>query len=57
MHGNKIIDPVWQDGAGVDADINYVQIIEMNQDGKASKWGSNAHMVFKNGILMKVKYY
>ena len=57
MHGNKIIDPVWQDGAGVDADINYVQIIEMNQDGKVSKWGSNAHMVFKNGILMKVKYY
>lgn len=57
MHGNKIIDPIWEDGAGVDADINYVQIIEMNQDGKASKWGSNAHMVFKNGILMKVKYY
>lgn len=56
-HGFKIIDPQWETGFGVNATINFVQILDMNSDGTVSRWGSNGRMVFKDGILMDLNYY
>lgn len=56
-HGFKIIDPQWETGFGVNATINFVQILDMNSDGTVSRWGSNGRMVFKDGILMNLNYY
>ena len=56
-HGFKIIDPQWETGFGVNATINFVQILDMNSDGTVSRWGSNGRMVFKDGVLMDLNYY
>lgn len=42
---------------GITATINYVQITEMNGDGTAARWGANARMVFKRGMLVDLTYY
>lgn len=56
-HGFKIVDPQWETGFGVNATINFVQILDMNSDGTVSRWGSNGRMVFKDGVLMDLNYY
>lgn len=56
-HGFKIIDPQWETGFGVNATINFVQILGMNSDGTVSRWGSSGRMVFKDGVLMDLNYY
>lgn len=56
-HGFKIVDPQWRDGFGVNATINFVQILRMNSNGTVASWGPNGHMVFKDGILMDLNYY
>lgn len=56
-HGFKIVDPQWETGFGVNATINFVQILGMNSDGTVSRWGSNGRMVFKDGVLMDLNYY
>lgn len=56
-HGFKLIDPQWQEGFGINATINYVQVLSMNSDGTAAQWGPSGRMVFKNGILMDLTYY
>ena len=56
-HGFKIVDPQWETGFGVNATINFVQILDMNSDGTVSRWGSNGCMVFKDGVLMDLNYY
>ena len=56
-HGFKIVDPQWRDGFGVNATINFVQILRMNKNGKVASWGPNGRMVFKDGILMDLNYY
>ena len=56
-HGFKIVDPQWETGFGVNATINFVQILGMNSDGTVSRWGSSGRMVFKDGVLMDLNYY
>lgn len=56
-HGFKIVDPQWETGFGVNATINFVQILDMNSDGTVSRWGSNGRMIFKDGVLMDLNYY
>ena len=56
-HGFKIIDPQWETGFGVNATINFVQVLDMNSDGTVARWGSNGRMTFKDGILMDLNYY
>lgn len=55
---NAFIDP---DSGGADggitATINFVQVLEMNSDGTVARWGSNARMVFKRGMLVDLTYY
>ena len=56
-NGFKIENPQWEDGFGVTATINYVQITEVSSSGRIKRWGSNGRMVFKDGILMDIFYY
>lgn len=56
-HGFRILEPQWEDGFGINATINFVQILSMNSDGTATRWGSSGRMTFKNGILMDLNYY
>lgn len=56
-HGFRLVDPQWKEGFGINATINYVQVLSMNSDGTAAQWGPNGRMVFKNGILMDLTYY
>lgn len=42
---------------GMTATINYVQVLGVNSDGTVSRWGPNARMVFKNGLLVDLTYY
>lgn len=56
-HGFKIVSPKWEGGFGVNATIDYVQVMEVNSDGTVARWGSNGRMVFRNGILMDLNYY
>lgn len=55
---NAFIDPNsgGADG-GITATINFVQVLEMNSDGTVARWGSNARMVFKRGMLVDLTYY
>lgn len=56
-HGFKVVDPQWNDGYGITATINYVQVLDVNSDGTVERWGKDGRMVFKNGILMDLSYY
>lgn len=56
-HNFKIVNPQWETGYGVNATIDYVQILSMNSDGTVARWGSNGRMVFKDGILMDLTHY
>lgn len=56
-HGHKIINPQWEGGNGINATINYVQILSVDSSGNPTRWGPNGRMVFKNGILMDLNYY
>ena len=56
-HGFKIVNPQWEEGFGINATIDFVQILDMNSDGTVSRWGANGRMVFKDGILMDLNYY
>lgn len=38
-HNFKIVEPQWEGGFGVNATINYVQILAMSSDGTVSKGG------------------
>lgn len=42
---------------GITATFDLVQILGMNPDGTASRWGDSARMQFKNGRLIDLKYY
>lgn len=55
---NAYIDPD-SGGAngGITATINFVQVLAMNSDGTVARWGSDARMVFKRGMLVDLKYY
>lgn len=56
MHYFKIKNVSWE-GGGVTATIEYVQVLEVDDDGKVKRWGSNGKMEFKNGILIDLTYY
>ena len=56
-HGHKIINPQWEGGNGINATINYVQILSVDSSGNPTRWGPNGRMVFKNGVLMDLNYY
>lgn len=56
MHYWKIKNVTWEDG-GITATIDFVQVLSMNSDGTVATWGSDAQMVFKNGILTNLKFY
>lgn len=56
MHYFKIKNVRWENG-GINATIEFVQVLTMNSDGTASKWGEDGKMVFENGILTDLKYY
>ncbi|EOS33909.1 phage minor structural protein [Lachnospiraceae bacterium M18-1] len=43
--------------AGITATIDFVQVLEMNPDGTASRWGDSGRMQFKNGRLVDLNYY
>jgi hypothetical protein len=43
--------------AGISATIDFVQVLEMNPDGTASRWGDSGRMQFKNGRLVDLNYY
>lgn len=43
--------------SGVSATIDFVQILGMNSDGTATRWGDSARMQYKNGRLVDLKYY
>lgn len=55
---NAYIDPN-SGGAngGITATINFVQVLAMNSDGTVARWGPNARMVFKRGMLVDLSYY
>lgn len=40
-HNFKIVDPQWEYGFGVNATINYVQILDVNSDGTVNRWGNS----------------
>ena len=42
---------------GISATVNYVQVLAMNSDGSVARWGPNAKMVFKRGMLVDLTYY
>jgi hypothetical protein len=37
--------------------IRFVQVLGMNDDGRASRWGDSAYLTFKNGLCTGVSYY
>ena len=43
--------------SGITATMDFVQILGMNSDGTATRWGDSARMQFKNGKLVDLKYY
>lgn len=43
--------------AGITATIDFVQVLEMNPDGTASRWGDSGRAQFKNGRLVDLNYY
>lgn len=43
--------------SGITATMDFVQILGMNSDGTATRWGDSARMQFKNGRLVDLKYY
>lgn len=55
---NAYIDPD-SGGAngGITATINFVQVLSLNSDGTVDKYGPDARMVFKRGMLVDLKYY
>lgn len=56
MHYFKLRNVSWEDG-GVNATINFVQVLEMNSDGTVARWGDSGMMRFQNGILTDLTYY
>lgn len=55
---NAYIDP---DSGGADggitATIEFVQVLSLRSDGTVDRYGSDARMVFKRGMLVDLKYY
>lgn len=56
MHYFKIKNVSWE-GGGVTATMEFVQVLEVSDDGSIKKWGANGKMEFKNGILIDLNYY
>lgn len=56
MHYFKIKNVSWEDG-GITATMEFVQVLEVNDDGSIKRWGPNGKMEFKNGILIDLYYY
>lgn len=56
MHNFKIRNVSWED-SGITATLNYVQVLEVDNTGKVTKWGPNGKMEFKNGILTELTKY
>lgn len=56
MHGWTLINPSFE-GGGVTQTINYVQVLGVDSDGTLNRWGANAMMKFRNGILIDLTYY
>lgn len=56
MHYFKLKNVSWEK-SGISATINYVQVLEMNSDGTAARWGRNGKMVFSDGRLVDLTYY
>lgn len=42
---------------GINATINFVQVLAMNPDGTVARWGDSGMMQFKNGRLINLNYY
>lgn len=42
---------------GVNCTMRFVQVLSMNSDGTVSRWGSSAHLTFKNGLVTDISYY
>ena len=56
MHFFKIKNVKWENG-GINATIEFVQVLAMNSNGTIARWGEDGRMVFKNGILTDLNYY
>lgn len=56
MHYWKLRNVSWPDGS-ISATMNFVQVLQVNSDGTVQRWGSDAMMRFKNGILIDLSYY
>lgn len=56
MH-NYTLKNVKFEGGGITQTIDFVQILEMNEDGTVARYGENGRMVFQNGILVDLTYY
>lgn len=56
MHYFKIKNVSWE-GGGITATMEFVQVLEVDDDGSIKRWGSNGKMEFKNGILINLTYY
>lgn len=55
---NAYIDPnTGGANGGISATIDFVQVLGVNSNGTISRWGSDARMVFKRGLLVDLKYY
>ena len=55
MHGWKIKNPSFE-GGGVTATVNYVQITGIDDYGKITGFNPNAQSVYRNGILVGLRY-
>ena len=56
MHNWTLRNVSWPDGS-ISGTINFVQVLSMNSDGSVNQWSSNCSMQFKNGILIKGRWY
>lgn len=56
MHHFKIKNVSWE-GGGITATMEFVQVLEVDNNGVVRRWGENGRMEFKNGILIDLYYY
>ncbi len=56
MRGYKLKNVSFENG-GVTAEIHFVQVKKVNQDGTVAEYGTDAMLKFVNGILVDIRYY
>lgn len=55
---NFWIDPATGGASGgINCTMRFVQVLSMNSDGTASRWGPSAYLTFKNGLVTDINYY